>query len=113
MWPWKVPKWPWFLAEVAVKPFRDLATLVFGSGSESGPSSNSANKHLKFFKNDSSFFCTDPVNANGKSYYKTVYFVSFKNLAVDLNMINRSRIPMDLLLLLCLQYIKFMRRSIL
>jgi hypothetical protein len=28
MWPWKGPKWPWFLAEVAVKPFRDLATLA-------------------------------------------------------------------------------------
>jgi hypothetical protein len=28
MWPWKVPKWPWFLAEVAVKPFWDLATLL-------------------------------------------------------------------------------------
>jgi hypothetical protein len=28
MWPWKVPKWPWFLAKVAVKPFRDLSTLV-------------------------------------------------------------------------------------
>jgi hypothetical protein len=29
MWPWKVPKWPWFLTEVAVKPFWDLATLIF------------------------------------------------------------------------------------
>jgi hypothetical protein len=28
MWPWKVPKWPWFLAEVAVMAWRDLATLV-------------------------------------------------------------------------------------
>jgi hypothetical protein len=27
MWPWKVPKWPWFWAEVAVKAWRDLATL--------------------------------------------------------------------------------------
>jgi hypothetical protein len=27
MWPWKVPKWPWFSAEVAVNPWRDLATL--------------------------------------------------------------------------------------
>jgi hypothetical protein len=39
MWPWKVPKWPWFSAEVAVKPFWDLATLIggdlFGSGSGS------------------------------------------------------------------------------
>jgi hypothetical protein len=25
MWPWKVSKRPWFLAEVAVKPFWDLA----------------------------------------------------------------------------------------
>jgi hypothetical protein len=24
---WKVPKWSWFLTEVAVKPFWDLATL--------------------------------------------------------------------------------------
>jgi hypothetical protein len=29
MWPWKEPKWPWFLAEVAVKAWRDLATLLF------------------------------------------------------------------------------------
>jgi hypothetical protein len=28
MWPWKVPKWPWFWSEVAVKAWRDLATLV-------------------------------------------------------------------------------------
>jgi hypothetical protein len=28
MWPWKVSKWPWFLAEVAVQPFQDLATLI-------------------------------------------------------------------------------------
>jgi hypothetical protein len=28
MWPWKVPKWPWFGAEVAVKAWRDLATLI-------------------------------------------------------------------------------------
>jgi hypothetical protein len=28
MWPWKVPKWPWFWAEVAVKACRDLATLI-------------------------------------------------------------------------------------
>jgi hypothetical protein len=28
MWPWKVPKWPWFWAEVAVKAWRDLATLL-------------------------------------------------------------------------------------
>jgi hypothetical protein len=28
MWQWKVPKWPWFLNEVAVKPFWDLATLL-------------------------------------------------------------------------------------
>jgi hypothetical protein len=27
MWPWKVPKWPWFWAEVAVKAWRDMATL--------------------------------------------------------------------------------------
>jgi hypothetical protein len=27
MWPWKVPKWLWFWAEVAVKAWRDLATL--------------------------------------------------------------------------------------
>jgi hypothetical protein len=27
MWPWKVPKWPWFWAEVAVKVWPDLATL--------------------------------------------------------------------------------------
>jgi hypothetical protein len=27
MWPWKMPKWPWFWAEVAVKTGRDLATL--------------------------------------------------------------------------------------
>jgi hypothetical protein len=26
-WPWEVPKWPWFWHEVAVKAFRDLATL--------------------------------------------------------------------------------------
>jgi hypothetical protein len=30
MWPWKVPKWPWFWAEVAVKAWRDLATLHLG-----------------------------------------------------------------------------------
>jgi hypothetical protein len=29
IWPWKVPKWPWFLAEVAVKPFWNLAILIF------------------------------------------------------------------------------------
>jgi hypothetical protein len=28
MWQGKVPKWPWFWAEVAVKARRDLATLV-------------------------------------------------------------------------------------
>jgi hypothetical protein len=28
MWPWRVPKWTWFLVAVAVKPFRDLATLM-------------------------------------------------------------------------------------
>jgi hypothetical protein len=28
MWPWKVPKSPWFWAEVAVKAWQDLATLV-------------------------------------------------------------------------------------
>jgi hypothetical protein len=28
MWPWKVPKWPWFWAEVAVNSWRDLATLL-------------------------------------------------------------------------------------
>jgi hypothetical protein len=27
MWTWKGPKWPWFWAEVAVKVWRDLATL--------------------------------------------------------------------------------------
>jgi hypothetical protein len=27
MWPWKVPKWPWFWAKVAVNAWRDLATL--------------------------------------------------------------------------------------
>jgi hypothetical protein len=27
MWPWKVQKWPWFWSEVAVKAWRDLATL--------------------------------------------------------------------------------------
>jgi hypothetical protein len=27
MWPWKVPKWLWFWAEVAVKDWQDLATL--------------------------------------------------------------------------------------
>jgi hypothetical protein len=27
MWPWKVPKWPWFWSKVAVKVWRDLATL--------------------------------------------------------------------------------------
>jgi hypothetical protein len=26
--PWKVPKWPWFWAEMAVKARRDLATLI-------------------------------------------------------------------------------------
>jgi hypothetical protein len=26
-WPWKVPKWPWFLLGVAVKARRDLAIL--------------------------------------------------------------------------------------
>jgi hypothetical protein len=37
MWPWKVPKWPWFWAEVAVKAWRDLATLkvTIKSGSAS------------------------------------------------------------------------------
>jgi hypothetical protein len=28
MWPRKVSKWPWFWAEVAVKAWRDLATLA-------------------------------------------------------------------------------------
>jgi hypothetical protein len=28
MWPWKAPKWPWFWAELAVKAWRDLATLI-------------------------------------------------------------------------------------
>jgi hypothetical protein len=32
MWPWKVPKWPWFWAEVAVKAWRDLATLCTNCG---------------------------------------------------------------------------------
>jgi hypothetical protein len=32
MWPWKVPKWPWFWAEVAVKAWRGLATLPMGDG---------------------------------------------------------------------------------
>jgi hypothetical protein len=27
--PWKVLKWPWFWAKVAVKAWRDLATLIF------------------------------------------------------------------------------------
>jgi hypothetical protein len=27
VWPWKVSKWPWFWAEVAVKSWRNLATL--------------------------------------------------------------------------------------
>jgi hypothetical protein len=27
MWPWKVAKWPWVWAEVAVKAWRDLTTL--------------------------------------------------------------------------------------
>jgi hypothetical protein len=27
-WPWKVPKWPWFLLGVLVKACRDLATLI-------------------------------------------------------------------------------------
>jgi hypothetical protein len=27
MWPWEVPKWPWFWLEVAVKAWLDLATL--------------------------------------------------------------------------------------
>jgi hypothetical protein len=31
MWLWKVPKWPWFWAEVAVKAWRNLATLVAGT----------------------------------------------------------------------------------
>jgi hypothetical protein len=30
MWPWKVQKWLWFWAEVAVKAWRDLATLASG-----------------------------------------------------------------------------------
>jgi hypothetical protein len=30
MWPWKVPKWPLFWAEVAVKARRGLATLKKG-----------------------------------------------------------------------------------
>jgi hypothetical protein len=29
MWLWKVSKWPWFWAEVAVKAWWDLATLKF------------------------------------------------------------------------------------
>jgi hypothetical protein len=29
MWAWKVPKWPWFWAEVAVNALRDLAMLTF------------------------------------------------------------------------------------
>jgi hypothetical protein len=28
VWPWEVPKWPWFWAEVAVNAWRDMATLV-------------------------------------------------------------------------------------
>jgi hypothetical protein len=28
VWPWEVPKWPWFWAEVAVNAWRDLATLL-------------------------------------------------------------------------------------
>jgi hypothetical protein len=28
MWLWRVPKGPWFWAEVAVKAWRDLATLA-------------------------------------------------------------------------------------
>jgi hypothetical protein len=27
IWPWKVPKWPWFWAKVVVKAWRDLAKL--------------------------------------------------------------------------------------
>jgi hypothetical protein len=27
MWPWKVPKWPWFWAEVAVKAWQDLSPV--------------------------------------------------------------------------------------
>jgi hypothetical protein len=39
MWPWEVPKWPWFWPEVAVKAWQDLATLpmlapAFGNISE-------------------------------------------------------------------------------
>jgi hypothetical protein len=34
MWPWNVAKWPWFWAEVAVKAWRDLATLVSNGGSQ-------------------------------------------------------------------------------
>jgi hypothetical protein len=40
MWPWKVSKWPWFWAEVAVKAWRDLATLI--------PSSRNGVLSLKF-----------------------------------------------------------------
>jgi hypothetical protein len=32
MWPWEVPKWPWFWPEVAVEAWRDLATLKVWSG---------------------------------------------------------------------------------
>jgi hypothetical protein len=28
LWPWKVPKWQWFSAKVAVNPLQDLATLL-------------------------------------------------------------------------------------
>jgi hypothetical protein len=28
MWPWKVLNWPWFWPKVAVKDWRDLATLI-------------------------------------------------------------------------------------
>jgi hypothetical protein len=31
MWPWEVSKWPWFWPEVAVKAWRDLATLILFS----------------------------------------------------------------------------------
>jgi hypothetical protein len=37
VWPWKVPKWPWFWAEVAVKAWRDLATLLTSLFRENDP----------------------------------------------------------------------------
>jgi hypothetical protein len=43
LWPWKGQKWPWFWTEVAVKAWRDLATLL-----DPGPEFFTPQKMLKY-----------------------------------------------------------------